>query len=61
MKIAFEKIDPDIGSSFKLIHWKSENDTLFWHQHPEYEIIYVKKAPENYILAITLESTKKEI
>lgn len=43
MKIAFEKIDPDIGSSFKLIHWKSENDTLFWHQHPEYEIIYVKK------------------
>ena len=43
MKVAFEKIAPDSGSSFKLIHWKSENDIHFWHQHPEYEIIYVKK------------------
>lgn len=43
MKLQFEKIAPDEGSSFKLIHWKSENDRFFWHQHPEYEIIYVKK------------------
>jgi AraC-like DNA-binding protein len=43
MKVEFEKIAPDIGSSFKLIHWKAENDKFFWHQHPEYEIIYVKK------------------
>jgi AraC-like DNA-binding protein len=43
MKIEFEKIAPDEGSSFKLIQWKSENDRFFWHQHPEYEIIYVKK------------------
>ena len=43
MKLQFEKIAPDQGSSFKLIHWKSENDRFFWHQHPEYEIIYVKK------------------
>lgn len=26
-----------------MIHWKSENDKFFWHQHPEYEIIYIKK------------------
>lgn len=43
MKVEFEKIAPDQGSSFKLIQWKSENDRFFWHQHPEYEIIYVKK------------------
>jgi AraC-like DNA-binding protein len=43
MKLAFEKIEPDSGSSFKVIHWKSENDRFFWHQHPEFEIIFVKK------------------
>ena len=43
MKIEFEKIAPDQGSSFKVIHWKSENDRFFWHQHPEHEIIFVKK------------------
>ena len=43
MKVEFEKIAPDEGSSFKLIQWRSENDRFFWHQHPEYEIIYVKK------------------
>ncbi len=43
MKVEFEIIAPDRGSSFKLINWRSENDKFFWHQHPEYEIIYVKK------------------
>jgi AraC-like DNA-binding protein len=43
MKIEYEKISPDSGSSFRLIHWKSENDKFFWHYHPEYEIVYVRK------------------
>jgi AraC-like DNA-binding protein len=43
MKVAYEKISPDSGSSFRLIHWKSENDRYFWHYHPEYEIVFVKK------------------
>jgi AraC-like DNA-binding protein len=43
MKVEFEKIAPDQGSSFKLIHWRSQDDRFFWHQHPQYEIIYVKK------------------
>ncbi|MGL4630008.1 MAG: helix-turn-helix domain-containing protein [Leadbetterella sp.] len=43
MKAKFEKIAPDTGSSFRLFRWKSENDKFFWHQHPEYEIIYVIK------------------
>ncbi len=43
MKIEYEKIEPDSGSSFKLIQWRSKDDRFFWHQHPEYEIIYVRK------------------
>lgn len=43
MKVEYEKISPDTGSSFRLIHWKSENDRYFWHYHPEYEIVFVKK------------------
>lgn len=43
MKVTFENIAPDQGSSFRMIDWKSENDKFFWHQHPEYEIIYIKK------------------
>ena len=43
MKIEYEKILPDSGSSFKLIHWKSENDRFFWHYHPEHEIVFVRK------------------
>lgn len=42
MKVTYENIAPDQGSSFRMIHWKSENDSFFWHQHPEYEIIYIK-------------------
>jgi AraC-like DNA-binding protein/quercetin dioxygenase-like cupin family protein len=43
MKVEYEKISPDTGSSFRMIHWKSENDRYFWHYHPEYEIVFVKK------------------
>jgi len=43
MKVEYEKISPDTGSSFRLIHWKSENDRYFWHYHPEYEIVFVRK------------------
>lgn len=43
MKITYENIAPDSGSSFRMIHWLSENDKFFWHQHPEYEIIFIKK------------------
>lgn len=43
MKVEFEKIAPDTGSSFRLIQWKSANDKFFWHQHPEHELIYVKR------------------
>lgn len=43
MKVEYEKISPDNGSSFRMIHWKSENDRYFWHYHPEYEIVFVKK------------------
>lgn len=43
MKVAYEKIEPDEGSSFKIIHSQSEGDKFFWHYHPEYEIVYVNK------------------
>lgn len=43
MKVEYEKISPDTGSSFRMIHWKSENDRYFWHYHPEYEIVFVRK------------------
>jgi len=43
MKVEYEKISPDTGSSFRFIHWKSENDRFFWHYHPEYEIVFVRK------------------
>lgn len=43
MKVTYENIAPDSGSSFRMIHWLSENDKFFWHQHPEYEIIFIKK------------------
>lgn len=43
MKLQFENIAPDQGSSFKVIQWRSKDDRFFWHQHPEYEIVFVKK------------------
>jgi AraC-like DNA-binding protein/quercetin dioxygenase-like cupin family protein len=41
MKVEYEKIQPDEGSSFRVIHSHSQGDRFFWHYHPEYEIVYV--------------------
>lgn len=42
MKLQFEKIEPEAGSSFRVIH-HTEVDTcgVYWHYHPEYEIVYI--------------------
>ncbi len=43
MKTAFEIIQPDAGSSFRLLHHQVSADTFKWHYHyhPEYEIVCV--------------------
>lgn len=43
MKAFFEVVQPDAGSSFRLLHHKVPSDTFRWnyHYHPEYEIVYV--------------------
>ena len=43
MKIEFEIIQPDFGSSFRLLHHQVKADTFKWHYHyhPEYEIVCV--------------------
>lgn len=43
MKTEFEIIQPDFGSSFRLLHHQVTADTLKWHYHyhPEYEIVCV--------------------
>jgi AraC-like DNA-binding protein/quercetin dioxygenase-like cupin family protein len=43
MKIEYERIQPDAGSSFRVVHWKSDEDRFFWHYHPEYELVYIHK------------------
>ena len=43
MKIEYEQIAPDQGSSFRVLNWLSHEDRFFWHQHPEYEIVYIQK------------------
>lgn len=42
MKLQFEKIEPEAGSSFRVIH-HTEADAcrVYWHYHPEYEIVYI--------------------
>ncbi|MFN8354645.1 MAG: AraC family transcriptional regulator [Spirosomataceae bacterium] len=42
MKVSYEKIQPDEGSSFKVLHLKEGTDRFFWHYHPEYEIVCVR-------------------
>jgi len=42
MKIVRENIQPDQGSSFKILLTPGLNDTFLWHLHPEYEIVYVE-------------------
>jgi AraC-like DNA-binding protein len=43
MKTEFEIIQPDVGSSFRLLHHQVTADTFKWHYHyhPEYEIVCV--------------------
>ncbi|GAB3950388.1 AraC family transcriptional regulator [Spirosoma harenae] len=42
MKLQFEKIEPEAGSSFKVIHnTEPETCRVYWHYHPEYEIVYI--------------------
>ncbi|UFH54142.1 helix-turn-helix domain-containing protein [Spirosoma sp. KNUC1025] len=42
MKLQFEKIEPEAGSSFRVIH-HTRVDTcgVYWHYHPEYEIVFL--------------------
>ncbi len=44
MKIAFERINPDLNSSFHLLLTPRLNDVFLWHYHPEYEIVYIEGA-----------------
>lgn len=42
MKLQFEKIEPEAGSSFRLIHHtEAETCRVYWHYHPEYEIVFI--------------------
>jgi AraC-like DNA-binding protein/mannose-6-phosphate isomerase-like protein (cupin superfamily) len=42
MKLQFEPIKPQQGSSFKLIHLtEAEVGGMHWHYHPEYELVYI--------------------
>ena len=43
MKVEFEVIKPDEGSSFRLLHQKVQAECYNWeyHYHPEYEIVCV--------------------
>ncbi|GAB3497862.1 AraC family transcriptional regulator [Spirosoma knui] len=42
MKLQFEKIEPEAGSSFRVIHHTEvETCGVYWHYHPEYEIVYI--------------------
>jgi AraC-like DNA-binding protein len=43
MKIEFELVHPDEGSSLRLLHEKLSSEKFSWqyHYHPEYELVYV--------------------
>jgi len=43
MKIEYEIVQPDEGSSFRLLHTKAQAENFEWqyHYHPEYEIVCV--------------------
>lgn len=44
MKPQFEKIEPEFGSSFRLIHHTEPNSCwVYWHYHPEHEIVYIPR------------------
>lgn len=42
MRLQFEKIEPEAGSSFRFIHHTEPHSCrVFWHYHPEYEIVFI--------------------
>ena len=42
MKLQFEKIEPEAGSSFRVLHHtEAETCRVYWHYHPEYEIVFI--------------------
>lgn len=42
MRLQFEKIEPETGSSFRFMHYTEPNQCrVFWHYHPEYEIVFI--------------------
>ncbi|WP_234734444.1 helix-turn-helix domain-containing protein [Tellurirhabdus bombi] len=44
MKAQFEKIEPEFGSSFRVMHHTEPNACwVYWHYHPEYEIVFIPK------------------
>jgi len=42
-KLQLEEVQPDMGSSFKILN-PSLSTTFLWHLYPEYEIVYVESA-----------------
>ena len=45
MRPLVEHISPNVGSSFKIDRYNQQFtcNTNYWHHHPEYELVYVKK------------------
>ncbi|RIV25526.1 AraC family transcriptional regulator [Fibrisoma montanum] len=42
MRLQFEKVEPEAGSSFKIVHLTApETCKFYWHYHPEHEIVYI--------------------
>lgn len=42
MKLQFEKIETGTGTSFRVVHvTEGEPCRVYWHYHPEYEIVYI--------------------
>ena len=42
MRLQLERIQPDSGSSFRILLTPQLNDIFFWHFHPEIELVYVE-------------------
>jgi len=42
MKLSLENIQPDEGSSFKILLTPNLNEIYYWHFHPEIELVYVE-------------------
>ena len=42
MKLQFEVIEPDQGSSFRILDNPRLNNFYYWHFHPEYELTFIE-------------------